>query len=157
MNNETPLDDNSIYQPPKSDTNIETEGELKRVGKGVRFINYLIDYVIQVVAIVGITEVLLYSGNQSMFQTIQNIPDIVFGSIVTLFYYFTMEAFLGRTIGKMVTGTKVVNEEGNTASLGQIVGRTLCRFVPFEAFSFLGEQARGWHDSWSNTYVVRVR
>jgi uncharacterized RDD family membrane protein YckC len=155
MNNETQTDD--IYQPPKSDTNIETESELKRVGKGVRFLNYIIDYVIQVVAIVGITELVLISGNEKIYQTFQNTPDLLFGSIVTLIYYLSMEMSLGRTVGKMVTGTKVVNEDGNTASAGQILGRTFCRFVPFEAFSFLGEEVRGWHDSWSNTYVVRSR
>ncbi|CAN0592803.1 unnamed protein product, partial [Laminaria digitata] len=39
----------------------------------------------------------------------------------------------------------------------RLLGRTAARFVPFEAFSFLGGDATGWHDRWSNTRVVRLR
>jgi hypothetical protein len=32
--------------------------------------------------------------------------------------------------------------------------RTICRFIPFEAFSFFGQ--KGWHDSISGTNVVKT-
>jgi len=34
-------------------------------------------------------------------------------------------------------------------------GRTLCRYIPFEPFSFLGNKPIGWHDSLSKTLVVK--
>ena len=70
-------------------------------------------------------------------------------------YYCFFEGIWGRTPGKFLIGTKVVDEEGDPPSFGQIVGRSACRLIPFEPFSFFG--ARGWHDSISHTYVVRTR
>ena len=50
----------------------------------------------------------------------------------------------------------VVLEDGTKPTTSDIVIRSLCRFIPFEAFSFLGDEGRGWHDSLSDTYVVDV-
>jgi uncharacterized RDD family membrane protein YckC len=50
----------------------------------------------------------------------------------------------------------VVDENGDRPGTLQIVIRTLVRFVPFEAFSVaFADDGRGWHDRWSQTYVVR--
>lgn len=84
-------------------------------------------------------------------------PDLVFGIVLISTYYIGQEALWGKTLGKWITGTKVVNQDGGRPSWGQIVGRTLCRFIPFEAFSFLGKQPVGWHDKLSNTRVIRER
>ena len=68
------------------------------------------------------------------------------------------EAVFQRSPGKFLTGTKVVNESGGKPTFGQILGRSLCRFIPFEAFSFLfGDSSRvvGWHDKFSGTLVVK--
>ncbi|HEX2675275.1 MAG TPA: RDD family protein, partial [Polyangiales bacterium] len=74
-----------------------------------------------------------------------------------LAYYIFFEAVFGRTPGKMLTGTRVVTVDGGTPSFTQILGRNLARYVPFEPFSFFGDDAVGWHDSWSGTRVVKVR
>lgn len=50
----------------------------------------------------------------------------------------------------------VVREDGGKPSLGQVLGRTACRLIPFEAFSFLGSSGVGMHDSIPDTRVVRV-
>ena len=75
-------------------------------------------------------------------------------------YVLTLEHLLGATLGKLITGTRVVDERGGRPTFGQIVGRTLCRFIPFEPFSVLfatDGQVRGWHDRIPRTYVVRKR
>ena len=72
------------------------------------------------------------------------------------YYYFVLEAIFNTTVGKCVTGTTIVNESGNKPGIAQIIGRTVCRFIPLEAFSFFGRDARGWHDSLSVTYVVKA-
>ena len=76
---------------------------------------------------------------------------------VLLLYYIVGEALFGRTLGKLVTGTRVVAESGGPAKLWQVVLRTLYRFVPLEALSFLSKRRPGWHDRWSKTRVVRAR
>ncbi|QDS95071.1 hypothetical protein FF011L_38550 [Roseimaritima multifibrata] len=52
---------------------------------------------------------------------------------------------------------KPVNEEGGKASFGQVAGRTICRLIPFEIFSFFGTPCRGWHDKIPKTFVVKAR
>jgi hypothetical protein len=47
----------------------------------------------------------------------------------------------------------VVDEYGEKPSLSQILGRSFARAIPFEVFSCLGE--RGWHDTMSNTYLIK--
>ncbi|MEP7184358.1 MAG: RDD family protein [Rhodanobacter sp.] len=72
-----------------------------------------------------------------------------------LAYYFFFEGIWARTPGKLVLGTRVVSQHGDKPAFGQVVGRTLCRFIPFDALSFFGEE--GWHDSIPKTQVVLVR
>ncbi|MEY4927047.1 MAG: hypothetical protein RI894_1483 [Bacteroidota bacterium] len=76
--------------------------------------------------------------------------------ILTMFaYYVIMETMTGQTVGKMLLKTQVVGEDGQQPSAGTIALRTLCRMIPFEAFSFLGAEGGGWHDTLSHTQVVK--
>ena len=72
-----------------------------------------------------------------------------------LIYFPFFEGLLGATPAKILTGTRVTDEYGNKPKFGSVMIRTLSRLVPFEPFSFLG--GRGWHDGWSNTYVLREK
>jgi len=79
-------------------------------------------------------------------------------SIVSFFfYYFAFEAIWQRTPAKFITGTKVLHLYGTKPTARTIALRTLARLVPFEPFSFLGKEARGWHDTWSQTFVARSK
>jgi len=110
-----------------------------------RFVTFLIDYVI--VALIAIVVVIAVGMRGSV-----GIYVAFYGS--KFVYYAIMEYAFGRTIGKFVIGTTVVRENDlEKISMGQALGRSICRFVPFEPFSFLGS-VRGWHDSWTNTIVV---
>lgn len=126
-------------------------------GKGARFVNFIIDYFVQTAIgfVFGFTVVLI--GGQAGLDFIEATPGLVIGIPILLAYYFFFEAATGRTLGKLITGTKVVNETGGKPSLGQIAGRSFCRIIPFEALSFLGSTGRGWHDSIPKTYVVSTR
>ena len=67
------------------------------------------------------------------------------------------ETITGRTLGKYITNTKVLTEDGQKPEADKILYRTLSRMIPFEAFSFLGDEGRGWHDSLAKTVVVDVK
>ena len=70
-------------------------------------------------------------------------------------YYVVCESIWGKTLGKVITNTKVVDREGNKPSFLRILGRSCARWIPFEIFSFLfGGFPVGWHDSLSKTFVV---
>lgn len=125
---------------------------------GLRFANYLIDSIVKTI----IDQVLFFPLGISEFdesalagQEMEALFLRLLVSVITTFLYLgVMEGSTGRTIGKMITGTIVVNRDGNRISWGQAMGRTACRLIPFEAFSFLGSRAIGWHDSIPGTYVV---
>jgi len=72
---------------------------------------------------------------------------------IFLFYIF-FEYNWGKTPGKFITRTKVVNSEGERPTLTQVIMRTLCRFIPFEVFSFLGSRPVGLHDKIAGTVVI---
>ena len=76
---------------------------------------------------------------------------------VWIIYYTFMEFAIGKTIGKMVTGTKVVTLNGEKPGFGTAFARTLCRFIPFEGFSFLGSPCKGWHDTIAKSRVIMDR
>lgn len=78
-----------------------------------------------------------------------------FGCLVVFLYYFPQELAFNRTLGKLVTGTKVISSDNRPLTAARIAGRTISRMVPFDAFSFLGSSP-GWHDQWSKTRVVLV-
>ena len=65
-----------------------------------------------------------------------------------------MEFFFGKTVAKMMTKSTVVNENGGKIIFRQAILRSLCRFIPFNLFSFLGSKGIGWHDRISKTRVV---
>jgi uncharacterized RDD family membrane protein YckC len=73
-----------------------------------------------------------------------------------LFYYtFCEKVFNGYTLGKLVTGTRAVREDGQELTFRNAILRSLCRMVPFEPFSGFG--GHPWHDNWTGTMVVKSR
>ena len=84
----------------------------------------------------------------------QNIG-IWFFVLIAWGYYFIFESIFQRTIGKFITGTRVVDIIGDKPSVWTIAIRSLIRLIPFEPFSFLGAKVCGWHDRWSYTFVVK--
>ncbi|WP_181368996.1 RDD family protein [Flavobacterium pallidum] len=127
--------------------------------KGQRFANYIIDLIVQYAlvfafsVIAGLIVALL--GRQDILykmQTLNRFEEYLIGAIFVVLYYGTMEMFLSRTVGKFITQTLVVMEDGSKPDKGTIMKRTFCRLIPFEQFSFFGE--RGWHDSIPDVYVV---
>jgi uncharacterized RDD family membrane protein YckC len=89
-------------------------------------------------------------SNSSSFELLSR----VYGIILFILYYTFFEYFTGKSIAKFITKTRVINEDGSKPAFGSILGRSLSRIVPFDAFSFLSSNPRGWHDRWSGTMVV---
>jgi uncharacterized RDD family membrane protein YckC len=77
-------------------------------------------------------------------------------------YFIVMTAVFGQTIGKMITGIRVVRSSGRPVS----AVRSLIRFiayVPSGALLFAGffwvlwdPQRQGWHDMLADTVVIRL-
>jgi uncharacterized RDD family membrane protein YckC len=81
-------------------------------------------------------------------------------SLVFGLYISAMESLLkGKTIGKYITGTRAVNENGIPVDTQTAFTRGLIRMIPFEQLSLLVAMLlqtplRAWHDKWSFSFVV---
>lgn len=143
-------------------TDIEQEVYLDYASAGQRVANGLIDMVVfyLFLLLIGAAMGLLFP---EMF--INRTDDTLFGS-KALDYLFTYSVYVilytliegiskGKTLGKLITGTKAVNEDGSVISFGTAFTRSLSRVVPFEAFSAFATVP--WHDKWTNTRVIKTR
>lgn len=126
---------------------------------GQRFANYLIDLLVlfAVNFVLSMAALFIYEMTSINFFYFYNnggiIWEFVSGYFISTIYYFMWEYFSnGRTVGKLVTGTRAISIDGEDASTSQIFYRSLCRLIPFNAFSFLG--TNGWHDTLSETRVI---
>ena len=141
--------------------------KIEPAGRWRRLFNWLIDYVcftvLSMLALMPYAVWLYLRGGEAALDSLETpnlLRDYGIGIAAMLLYYIPMESIFGFTIGKLVTGTRVVTEDGGKPRWGQIVGRTFARFIPFEPFSLLfssDDERRGWHDSLPKLYVVRKR
>jgi uncharacterized RDD family membrane protein YckC len=130
--------------------------------KGQRFLNFIIDMVIVYIIEITIGTTIIIIGDltnghflSDWVKTITKIEGFFFGLIILFFYYGFTEMYFSRTFAKYITKTVTVKKDGSKPNSRAFIIRTLCRLIPFEPFSFLGSNPRGWHDTISDTYVVK--
>lgn len=132
------------------------------VSRGIRLVNYIVDQVALGVIINAIKFGLaLFSLGKNYNDHLllqENMPAIWYGlllSLVCTFTYYTVfeSATNGRTLGKILTGTIAINQDGTPFTFKNALMRTLCRFIPFEPLSALWYMP--WHDSITKTAVVK--
>lgn len=147
------------FQSPAEPVEVETDddSEFVRVASRIkRYLNFVIDVAIcLVLANVALLAVVACGGS----VLVQNVPGIWINCAAFMIYYIPQETLWGKTIGKFITRTTAVRVDGGSLTLGDAFGRTLCRVIPFEPFSYLigGPFPVGWHDKWSNTRVIDDR
>jgi uncharacterized RDD family membrane protein YckC len=130
-------------------------------GRGRRFLTFLVDYVGEFLAVIfaAIIALAVWPGFYGWLEGAGTVEELLIGIGVVLLYYIGFESLGGRTPGKWICGTRVIDDNGNQPSFGQVIVRTFSRLVPFEALSLLftdDNDLRAWHDRWSRTRVVRV-
>jgi uncharacterized RDD family membrane protein YckC len=81
------------------------------------------------------------------------IPYYLLSVLIFLVYFGFLEVVMGKTIGKMITGSQVVLKDGSAPAISNILTRTFSRLIPFEFLTYIG-RSRGLHDKLSQTYVV---
>lgn len=147
---------NALGQRVREKVPIKVRRKVKTVQGGRRFLHYLVDSFL----VGGIYFLLTLLGveanrNTSVYYIEVNEIQLYIGYVqmfISFGFYFGFEAWLGRTPGKFLTRSHVINEYAEKPKTTDILVRTALRWVPFEAFSCLGE--RGWHDKWSKTWLV---
>ena len=161
MNNETPTTNESSV-----DILSDIDVSYQYASTGQRFLNYFIDNLILQYGLSFVSGILvalvfepLNPGLLDRMTTNGTSEYWLFLFIILvlnyiLYYPLCEKLFHGRTIGKLVTGTKAVKEDGSPLSFKDALLRSLVRMVPFEPLSGFGTP---WHDSWTNTTVIKAR
>ena len=160
MNNETQTTETSPEILYESDISYEY------ATTGQRFLNYLIDNIIMrfglsflTGAVVGL--VLQFLDPELLFRMATTGSSaywtfVILVAIENYLIYYTLceKLFNGHTLGKLITGTKAVRIDGSPLTFKDALLRSLSRMVPLEVLSGFGVP---WHDSWTNTTVIKTR
>lgn len=142
--------------------------EFIQASTGQRFVNFLVDHIL-------LRLIINFLTGELLINFLLNIdPEFayrVFGDGVSvagfaisylyvichyIFYYTICEkAFGGRTLGKLISGTRAIRSDGQELTMKDAILRSLSRMVPFEVLSGFGYAP--WHDKWTKTTVVKAR
>ena len=152
--------------------------DFKRAGFGIRFLAMVIDLLF-----VGMLDGALLFGGGVLIGKTTGIIDMILTSrgleflhviaplfkaaIVTMvcippLYFVIMTAVFGQTIGKMITGIRVVGSNGGRVSFVRAFVR-LVAYIPSAVLLFAGflwviwdPERQGWHDMLADTVVIRL-
>lgn len=129
------------------------------VHQGVRFGYFMIDvvffYILTFIIGLIIGIIVVATDNVDLLREDSGLIKFLdlMGYPLFFLYYAISEGLGGTTLGKLICGYTVIDEQANKVSFSKALLRTVCRYIPFEAFSCFSE--RGWHDTFSKTYVVK--
>lgn len=131
--------------------------EVKVISGGKRFAHFFVDLIVYqcIYEVIAYAFSLVFKNKST--EDLETFGFMFIGvSFIFFFlfplYYIVFEHFFQKTPGKFLTRCRVIDIYGNRPEIGTNILRNLIRWVPFEGFSCLSE--RGWHDRWSETYVV---
>lgn len=167
-NNLRPNDETVTAEPGITSDLLELTDTHIEATQGQRFLNFLIDNILirYGLAWLGgyvIGYILLYTAPaflEKIYLDESSFDVLLFFVLVSyinylIYYTFCEKLFKGYTLGKLITGTRAVREDGNELTFKDALLRSLSRIVPFEVFSGLG--LKPWHDSWTKTRVIKAR
>lgn len=131
--------------------------------KGRRFVNFIIDYavnyliwiavIILLVLVRNIWEIDLVSFIVEEDATSRLLRAVLWLTTYVLSYTFIEGISKGRSLGKLITGTIAIKDDGTQISLSDAFKRSLCRLIPFDTIIVLAFEP--WHDTVPKTKVVR--
>ena len=136
------------------------ETELVRATTGQRFANYLIDILVfyGLFFALGITLALLSPSTvenmDSGYSDYGFLDRIISLALYGAYMGIVESIFKGKSLGKLITGTRAVNFDGSKISVSTAFARGFSRAVPFCAFSAFGDPCNPWQDRWTSTMVI---
>jgi uncharacterized RDD family membrane protein YckC len=114
----------------------------------IRLINFLIDSTVVAGTYYFINSSYQLTAESGLSRT----------NILTLFiivvYYTSCEWFTGKTLGKYITKTTVINDDGTQLNFVIALLRSVLRCIPLVQWTYFGKVSYGWPDRFTNTIVV---
>ncbi len=137
--------------------------------QGQRFLNWLIDNLLMRFGLTYLTGMgvglIIGIAKPDLLEDIANNGErsgliLMFAFIIVylnyiIYYTICEKLFRGYTLGKFITGTRAIRQDGKELTFKDAILRSLSRLVPFEVFS--GFNTLTWHDSWTDTMVIKSR
>ena len=137
--------------------------------QGQRFLNWLIDNLLMrfglsyltglgIGMLIGVMSPEFFennSYNDSPFGILFFLGILISYFNYVIYYTISEKLFKGYTLGKLITGTRAIRQDGGELTFKNALLRSLSRCVPFEVFS--GFNTLTWHDSWTDTMVIKAR
>ncbi|OJJ16328.1 hypothetical protein BKI52_34110 [marine bacterium AO1-C] len=126
--------------------------------KGQRFVHVILDTVLSILIcspMMGLLAGIVLMGSRDFILS----ERIVFYILIffsRLIYYLFFELWWGATPAKFLTESRVLEGEGTTLTGKAAATRFFSRYIPFNAFSYLGKE-RSWPDGLSDTWVVKEK
>ena len=163
---------------PQPDLNILTSEEYvhyDHASTGQRFLNWVIDNALMRFGLSYLTGMSLgfilgllapdflnniltaQTSGQSIYTNLSLFLITYLVSTLNYLLYYTIcgKLFNGYTLGKIITGTRAIRQDGGELTFRNAFLRSLSRLVPFEMFS--GFSTLTWHDDWTDTMVIKAR
>ena len=146
--------------PPETHLLDDVRYNLYEASRSKRFGNYLADnlafyliwhYIVEPLFIRLILAINFPTDNEFLFLFVAWLGSVIINGLLIA---GLESATGGKTIGKYLTRTRAVTEEGIPVGPNKAFLRFLCRHVPFEQFSALGNPSYPWHDRWTKTLVI---
>ena len=136
--------------------------KLVQASHGKRFANYVIDLIVFDIlfAIILVVAANMFAPLQGWMERTVNAGRVTFTEQLLIIvtygtYMFITEAlFKGKSVGKFITGTRAVRQDGTPITITNAQLRGLCRMIPFHPLSALGMPCYPWHDRWTKTFVI---
>lgn len=164
---------NTEYNTPETESYLFAEEDLvnyQEASVGQRFLNFLIDSLLMRFAMTSLVGLLINLILQSisadaLYELSRSLLDnamvmFLFSYLIValeymIYYTFCEKVFKGRTLGKLITGTRALRTDGGELTFANAFLRSLSRLVPFEVFSAFSGYP--WHDTWTRTMVIKTR
>ncbi len=140
--------------------------ENKYAGFWIRFVAYIIDFIILMIIAFGIGIVLgiLVLANSPQYN-LSNNPGflilfyLIFILVLWLYFAIQESSPSQATLGKRAVNIKVITNEGNRIDFGKATLRTFIKFFPIIGFISMlvigiSDDKQGLHDMAAHTYVI---
>ncbi len=122
------------------------------ISRRKRFLNWVIDTTICLIAFIGIVRLLYVSSFLSQTEIRQLKYLFLFFNFL---YYLLFECLLQIPLSKFITKSTVVDQSGNKPTIKQLALRTVIRFIPLEPlFILFSEDKSTLHDLLSKTKTI---
>jgi len=125
---------------------------MNKVGIGTRVLNFLID-----TALIFLLSYIAYKvwSFYAFYYAVAFLPFYYFFCGILFIYYLLFETISGRTPGKWLSYSKVVDKKGLKPGFGKIFLRSIVRLTVIDCF-FIPFLDKTLHDYVSSTEVVEV-